>query len=104
MDPGDSDLLRCPLCTRDVPARRMQRHHLQTRGKDRHDVELICADCHATIHGLFSNQELRDEARELDTVEGLLANEAFARAARFWAKVSPHRSPRKRPSRDRGRR
>ena len=94
--------LPCPLCEREVPRRRMQRHHLQTRGKDRFDVELICADCHKSVHALCSNDELRDPRLELDTVEGLLANASFAKAAAFWRTVPPHRSPRMRSSRRRG--
>lgn len=79
----------CPLCERDCPEGRMQRHHLQTRRKDRFDIELVCSDCHRSIHALFTNTELRDEASELNTIEGLLAHEAFARHIAFIRRVDP---------------
>jgi hypothetical protein len=79
----------CPLCERDCPDDRMQRHHLQTRRKDRHDTELICADCHRSIHALFTHTELRNEALELHTIEGLLAHEQFARHVAFIRRSDP---------------
>ena len=84
----------CPVCERDCPDDRMTRHHLKTRSKDRFDVELICADCHTSIHALFTNQQLRDERLGLDTVEGLLANEQFAKTVAFLKKAAPHRRTR----------
>lgn len=69
----------------------MQRHHLQTRRKDRFDIELICSDCHRCIHAFFSIRELRDASLQLDTVEGLRANEPFARALDYIKTVPTHR-------------
>jgi len=71
----------CPLCTRDLPS--LEAHHLKTRRKDRGDVERVCRDCHAQIHALFSNTELRDPRLELDTIEGLLGNERMTKAIAF---------------------
>lgn len=81
----------CPLCERDCPDARMQRHHLQTRRKDRFDVERICSDCHRAVHAFFSNDELRKADLQLDTVEGLLANEAFSRHVAFVRTLPAHR-------------
>jgi flagellar biosynthesis regulator FlbT len=62
------------------------RHHLKTRKVDRHDVEKVCNACHKTIHALFTNRQL---AKELNTVEALLANPEFAKALTFIRKQSP---------------
>jgi len=74
----------CPLCTRDLPS--LEKHHLKTRRKDREDVEKVCRGCHAQIHALFSNTELRDPRLGLDTIEGLLENERMAKAIAFVKK------------------
>lgn len=68
----------------------MQRHHLQTRRKDRHDIELICSDCHRSIHALFTNTDLRNEALDLQSVEGLLAHEHFAKHVKFIRRADPN--------------
>lgn len=80
--------LPCPLCGRTGCAR-MEKHHLQTRRKDKEDTEWMCSECHKQIHALFSNTELRNEALGLDTVEGLMAHERRAKAVRFIAKQPP---------------
>lgn len=79
----------CPLCERDCPDQVMEAHHLRTRKRDKTDTEEICTDCHKTIHALFTNQQLGDPRLDLDTVEGLLANEQFARSVRYIAKQPP---------------
>lgn len=83
--------MTCPLCERDCPDARMQRHHLQTRRKDRFDVERICSDCHRAVHALFTNAELRDPELGLDSVDGLLADASFARHVAFVRTVPAHR-------------
>lgn len=80
--------LACPLCERTGCAR-MEKHHLQTRRKDKEDTEWMCSECHKQIHALFSNTQLRNEALGLDTVEGLLADERMAKAVAFIAKQPP---------------
>jgi len=87
--PAQTGAGTCPLCEREVPANLLQAHHLQTRRKDRFDTERICAPCHVQVHALFTNNELRDERRGLDTVEGLLADERMARAVAFIRKQPP---------------
>ena len=82
----------------------MQRHHLKTRRKDRNAVELICRECHKTIHGLFDLSELRDERRGLDTLEGLMSDERFARAVGHIRKLEPGAHMRMARPRDRRRR
>jgi 5-methylcytosine-specific restriction enzyme A len=64
----------------------MSRHHLRTRGVDRDLVALVCNDCHRAVHALFTNKTL---ARELGSVEALLAEPAFAAAAKFIAGQRP---------------
>lgn len=79
----------CPICLRDCPDRLMEKHHLRTRKADRKLIELICQGCHKTIHGLFTNRELANESKELDSVDGLMANESFYKAVRFIRKQPP---------------
>jgi hypothetical protein len=91
----------CPLCGRGCPRDILQRHHLQTKKVDKHDIEHICRDCHKTIHALFSNKEL---AKGLNTVEALLENEEFAKALTFLRKQDPTSRTRVKQSRNRRRR
>ena len=79
----------CPLCQRDGPERMMERHHLKTRRVDTFAVERIRQACHKTVPALFTNTELRDPSRGLDTVAGILANERFARAVAWIATRQP---------------
>lgn len=89
----------CPLCNRaDVP---MERHHLRTRRTDHKATEDVCWGCHHQIHGLWRNQELRDPARGLDTLEGILATPEFQAALRFIVKVPPGSTIRVRQARHR---
>ena len=79
----------CRLCERYGPDLRMEEHHLQTRRKSKEAVELICQECHKTIHGLFTQRELRDSRLGLDTVEGLLGNDRFLKALGHIKKLAP---------------
>lgn len=81
----------CPTCERDCPDKYMSDHHLRTKKADRDLTELMCRDCHTFVHRLFTNRELADPEMNLDTVEGLLANEDFAKAVRFIRKLPPGR-------------
>lgn len=81
--------MRCPLCERDCPENLFERHHLQTRRADKKDTESICRDCHKTIHGLFSNTELRNSALGVDSVEGLLANGKIHQGAQLHQACPP---------------
>lgn len=60
----------------------MEKHHLQTRRESK-ATEQLCRECHKSLHGLFSNQQLRDPQLGLDTLEGLLANEPMQKAVTF---------------------
>lgn len=72
----------CPLCQRPTEGL-MEKHHLRTRRTDKDETEYLCRDCHQIVHGLFSNRELRDTRLQLDSVEGLLANERVTKALSF---------------------
>lgn len=67
----------------------MEKHHLRTRRTDKDETELVCKDCHDTIHALFKNQELRDPRLGLDHLEGILADEKFQKALTFIKKFPP---------------
>lgn len=92
----------CPLCQREDVF--MEDHHLQTRRKDKDDVQSICRECHKTIHGLFTQRDLRNSDLGLDTVEGLLANERFQKALTHIKKLAPGAMMRMREARTRRRR
>ena len=74
----------CPLCERDVLS--LEAHHLQTKRKDKTDTEGLCQPCHRQVHALFTNTELRDARRELDSIEGLLAGERMVKAVAYIKK------------------
>lgn len=93
--------LKCPLCEREVDASDMQKHHMRTRRADKHYTEDLCRDCHKTLHGLFSNQDLRDPRQALDTIEGLMANDQFRNAISFIRKIPPGTYMRMRESKQR---
>lgn len=80
------ELMPCPLCKRPAEGH-MEKHHLRTRRTDKDESEFLCRECHQILHGLFSNRELRDTHLQLDSVEGLLANERFAKALPFIQKL-----------------
>ena len=93
----------CPLCKRPVPDL-MEKHHLKTRRTDKKDTSLVCRECHKTIHSLFGNHELRNPILELDTLEGLLANERMQKAIKFIKKIPPGEYMRTRESNHRKKR
>ena len=78
--------MTCPLCHRSDPRLRVSRHHLRTRSVDPELIVVICDDCHRAVHALFTNKTL---ARELGSVEALLAEPVFAKAARFIGRQPP---------------
>ena len=49
------------------------------------EIGVICRECHKTIHGLFSHDELRNT--HLGTIEGLLSDGRFQRALTHIRKV-----------------
>jgi len=79
--------MSCPLCRREGSGLVLERHHLRTKRADKALTEKICKECHKTIHGLFTHQELRDPGHGLDTIEGLLVDERFARALKHIRKL-----------------
>ena len=83
----------CPCCKREMPDRLMERHHLETRHKSE-AVELICRECHQTIHGLLQNRELRSKSLNLNTLDGILNHGEFKKALSFIRKIPPGQSMR----------
>jgi hypothetical protein len=79
----------------------LTRHHIKTRKVDKHDIELICRDCHKTIHAFFANNTV---AKELNSVDALLANADFAKALMFIRKQPAGSSVRVRQARTNRRR
>jgi len=83
------DTVMCPLCLRTLPKGYLQSHHLMTRRKDRKTTDRICQDCHKHLHGLFSNTDLRDSRKGLDTLEGILGHPEFQKTLAFIKKIPP---------------
>lgn len=79
----------CPLCQRDMPEDLMQKHHLMTRRTDKKVTEHICRECHKTLHGLWSNKDIRDSKKGLDSLEGILAQPEFQKALPFIRRLAP---------------
>ncbi len=95
--------MKCPLCEREGDLA-MERHHLRTRRKDADAVEKICRECHKTIHGLFTQRQLRDDRLGLDTVDGLLADERVRKAVDHIRRLPPGTQMRMREARTKRRR
>ncbi len=74
----------CPLCER--PNYNPTDHHMVPKTRGGKTTETLCRDCHKAIHATFKNKELE---RQYDTIEKLLAHEAFAKMIRFIAKQDP---------------
>lgn len=93
------ELEDCPLCER--PMYHGSDHHLVPRSRGGKATQAICNDCHKAIHALFTNKELE---QKYNTVESLLADERFAKMAKFLSKQDPTRRYRAKRARDRKRR
>lgn len=79
----------CPLCEREDDTLLLERHHLKTKRIDKKDTELICKECHKTIHGLFTQTDLRSSSLQLNSIEGLIENEIFSKAISHIKKIIP---------------
>lgn len=74
--------------SREIPEHLMEPHHLvpnKTRGQKRPKgpTILVCMACGDQLHLMFTNKQL---AKQLNTLEKLLANEKVDRWARWIAK------------------
>jgi 5-methylcytosine-specific restriction endonuclease McrA len=78
--------VKCPLCVRETDPKDMSDHHLVPKSKGGRDTETICHPCHRQIHALFDNRRL---AKELDSVEALLAEPTFAKYLKWASKQTP---------------
>jgi hypothetical protein len=102
--PGRDDLVVCPSCERECPPEFMSYHHLRTKKVARLEQVQLCRDCHGFIHALFTNKQLADRRRELDTLEGLMKRPEYAKAVSFIRTVPPGRKVAIRESKRRKRR
>lgn len=85
-----------------MPERRLTLHHLRTKKADPHLTIRICRECHSTIHRFYTNRELAAKDSPLASLEGLLAQEKYAKAVAWIARQDPGRHPRIRNSKSKG--
>lgn len=83
----------------------MSNHHLRTKKVDKDRQVYLCRDCHGFVHALFTNKQLADPKRGLDTLEGLMRRAEYAKAVSFIRSVPVGRKVaiRESKSRKRGR-
>lgn len=86
----------CPICGR--PNYHPSDHHMVPKSRGGRTTKTICADCHRSIHSLFTNKELEEK---YNTPEILLANEDFARMIKFISKQDPRGRVTTKKSKDR---
>lgn len=77
----------CPSCKRECPELFMSNHHLRTKKVDKDKQVYLCRDCHGFIHALFTNKQLADKRKGLDSLEGLMDRPEYAKAVSFIRSV-----------------
>ncbi|MBP2292070.1 HNH endonuclease [Azospirillum rugosum] len=83
----EPSLLPCPLCGRPmVPGPSLNEHHLVPRTYGGRATVTMHRICHAKIHAVLSEQELRDRYH---TVESLRAHPEIASFLRWVARKPP---------------
>lgn len=73
----------CPLCLRDIPEKNLSDHHLVPKSRGGKETLAICVDCHRQLHALFTNKQLADD---FNTVDAIMADERFAKFAKWVSK------------------
>jgi len=65
--------IECPICTRDVPERYQEKHHLtpKSKGGSKKETVLVCCNCGDMLHKLFTNKELK---KKYNTIEAILSH------------------------------
>ena len=79
------EVLRCPLCERQIPPSQRDAHHLVPKSKGGRETEYLHRICHRQIHALLTESEL---ARQFNSVEALLAHPDIAIFV-AWVKTKP---------------
>ncbi|CAM8658341.1 HNH nuclease [Comamonadaceae bacterium] len=83
--PDMPEVLRCPLCERQIPPSQRDAHHLVPKSKGGRETEYLHRICHRQIHALLTESEL---ARQFNSVEALLAHPDIAMFV-AWVKTKP---------------
>ncbi len=83
--PDMLEVLRCPLCERQIPPSQRDAHHLVPKSKGGRETEYLHRICHRQIHALLTESEL---ARQFNSVEALLAHPDIAIFV-AWVKTKP---------------
>lgn len=92
------ELMKCPMCERDIPPRLMTDHHLVPQscgGKNGKNKVEVCTACHSQIHLLFTNKEL---ASKVDTIAKLRKHGAMRPFLKWIAKKPAESIPTRRES------
>ena len=87
----DANTVRCELCGRLMPRKRITLHHLvpKSRGGGPEVRVPTCKPCHKTVHNTFTNKEL---ARDYTTIESLRSAEELQPFLAFIRKQKPEKT------------
>lgn len=80
-----SQWVLCPICKREVPEDKWEKHHLVPKSKGGVETLKVCVSCGKVFHQLFSIKELETK---YNTLERLLANSKIKK----WIKFA-HKKP-----------
>jgi len=62
----EANKVLCPICKREVPENKWEKHHLIPKSKKGKETIFVCNCCGDTIHKVFTLNELRDKYNTLD--------------------------------------
>lgn len=64
----EANKVLCPICKREVPENKWEKHHLIPKSKKGKETILVCNCCGKVIHQLFSIKELEIKYNTFDSI------------------------------------
>lgn len=64
----EANRILCPICRREVPENKWEKHHLIPKSKDGKVTIFLCNCCGDTIHKVFTLNELRDKYNTIESI------------------------------------
>lgn len=77
---------RCVFCTRPAVHDMNESLRVKMKWEKKFEDQPVCLQCHTQLHRLHKNREL---ARQLDSVEAVLADATFQKFLKWAAKLPP---------------